>query len=477
MTPRAGFAVCALTFASVATAQAPGPQAPGPAAPPAAAPAPPSDAPPGSVVVPGQGGSIVITPGSTTTTFGPQDYVDPNAGLPSSSRPKVGDQQDGFDLNRPSSGSSVVYGEKGSSAIFGDGESGGVANARPPIPEIHLVRRGDTLWDLCDRYYSNPWQWPRVWSYNPQVANPHWIYPGDQLRMLGPGGEGALSMYERLGPGGGSGKGAGGAGGGKGLTNRRPRIAPNTVILRDQGFIGDPDADNWGEVAGSMDEQMMLSEGNRVYLLVKQGKTVKPKDELTLYRSVRQPDKVKGARKPPGEIVAILGTVRVEKFDSSSRVATARIVESLDIIERGARVGPVRRRFDVVPPLPNTATVKARVLTSLYPHVYMAQEQVVFLDRGSEDGLKPGNRLLIVRRGDTWRTTLEQSTRDRVRMDSPENAEVEKTPLPGEQDKFPEESVAELRVLRAEKFSSLALVTQSKREIVPGDLAVARPGL
>jgi hypothetical protein len=296
--------------------------------------------------------------------------------------------------------------------------------------------------------------------------------------MLGADGAGSLSMYEKLGPGAGarSANGAGRGGAGKGLGNGRSGMAPNTIVLRDQGFIGDPDADNWGEVAGSMDEQMMLVQGNRVYLLLKEGRTVKPKDELTLYRSVRQPDKVKGARKPPGEIVAILGTVRVEKYDSSSRIATARIVESLDVIERGTRVGPVRRRFDVVPPLPNTANVRARVLTSLYPHVYMAQEQVLFLDRGSDDGLRPGNRLLVVRRGDTWRTTLENSSRDRVRMDSPENAEVERTPLPGEQEKFPEESVAELRVLRVDKFSSLALVTQSRREILPGDLAVARPG-
>jgi hypothetical protein len=429
-------------------------------------------------VVPGQGGSIVITPGTTTTTYGAPDYVDPNAGLPSSSRPKLGDERDSFDLKGPRAGSTVVFGDKGAGAILGDGESGGVTSARPAIPELHLVRRGDTLWDLCDRYYSNPWQWPRVWGYNPQITNPHWIYPGDQIRMLGPGGGSTLSLYEKLGPGAGAraGNGSGSGGSGKGAGGRRAGIAPSTVILRDQGFIGDPDADNWGEVAGSTDEQMMLTEGNRVYVLVKEGRTVKPKDELTLYRSVRQPDKVKGARKPPGEIVAILGTVRVEKFDSKSRIATARIVESIDVIERGAHVGPVRRRFDVVPPLPNTKSVRARVLTSLYPHVYMSQEQVVFLDRGSEDGLKPGNRLLIVRRGDTWRSTLENSTRDRVRMDSPENAEIERTPLPGDQDKFPEESVAELRVLRADKFSSLALVTQSRREIIPGDLAVARPG-
>jgi hypothetical protein len=469
--------------ANVALAQAPGPQAPAPAAPPAAPPpaAPAPGGPPGSVIIPGQGGSVIITPG-TSTTVGPPAAVDPNSSLPSSSRPKLGDERDGFDLNQPSSGGGgVVFGNKGASAVTGEsGVSGG--GARPVVPEIHLVRRGDTLWDLCDHYYSNPWQWPRVWSYNPQVANPHWIYPGDQIRMLGPGGAGGgASIYERLGRGGpgGAGKGSGAGGGGSGIgrgSKGGGRIAPNTVILRDQGFIGDPEKDNWGEVAGSQDEQMMLTDGNRVYLLMKSGKTVKPKDELTLYRSVRQPSKVKGARKPPGEIVAVLGTVRIESFDPNTRIAKGSIVESIDVIERGAKVGPVGRRFEIAPPLPSQANVQARVLTSLYPHLYVAQNQVVFIDRGSEDGLRVGNRLLVVRRGDTWRATLENATRDRVRMDSPENAEVEKTPLVGEQDKFPEEAVAELRVLRADKWSSLALVTQSRREVVSGDLAVTRKG-
>jgi hypothetical protein len=423
---------------------------------------------------------VILTPGETTTYEAPQGGADPNAGLPSSSRPKVGDERDGFDFGNRGGGSPVVYGDKGSAGVISEG--GAPSAARPTvIPEIHLVRRGDTLWDLCDHYYANPWGWPKVWSYNPQVTNPHWIYPGDQLRMLGPGGARVLSVYEKFGAGGGSrggagagsgaGKGAGGARGGRG------GVPANTVILRDQGFIGDPDADNWGEVAGSNEEQMMLSEGNRVYVVVKPGKTVKPKDELTLYRTVRQPDNVKGARKPPGQIVAVLGTVRVESFDPKTRVAKGRITESVDVIERGARIGPVRRKFDVVPPLPATAHVKARVLTSLYPLVYVAQEQVVFLDRGTEDGLKAGNRLVILRRGDTWRQTLgSKAARDRMIVDSPGNAEVERTPLPGEPEKFPDEAVAELRVLRAEKFSSIALVTQSRREVVAGDLAVARPG-
>src|SRR5262249_13197606 len=53
-----------------------------------------------------------------------------------------------------------------------------------PTPELHVVRSGDTLWDICFYYFNDPWQWPKVWSYNPQITNPHWIYPGDLVRLV-----------------------------------------------------------------------------------------------------------------------------------------------------------------------------------------------------------------------------------------------------------------------------------------------------
>jgi hypothetical protein len=142
-------------------------------------------------------------------------------------------------------------------------------------------------------------------------------------------------------------------------------------------------------------------------------------------------------------------------------------------------VGPVGRRFDVIPPRSNTVDLKGRVLTSIYPHVYMGQHQIAFIDRGSEDGLVPGNRLFVVRRGDTWRRSLKYTTRmgrDRLRQDVPENVEYEATPLEGKDNEFPEEIVGELRVLRTEKYSSVTVVTEAQREIVSGDRVIARKG-
>lgn len=426
----------------------------------------PSAPPAAATPVPAEGSHVVVTPGQTSTTtiyqpFGwPAPGTDINAELPSSARPINGDEQDGFDLAPSNSGSSVAHGDPGAPGILDEGSVSGSRTLGRP--SLHVVRRGDTLWGLSAQYFESPWEWPKLWRQNEQIRDPHWIYPGDQIRLNATAPIGSAAAALRA----------------PGIHRSRtgPSVPSGAVYLREQGFIGDPERDVWGEIVGAVEEQMLLAAGNHVYLVIEEGNAVKPGQELTVFRTVRQPEAVPGARKPPGRIVRVNGTVRIDAWSPKTRIARAVITESLDVIERGAKVGPVRRKFEIVEARANKKKVEARVLTSFYPHVYLAQNQIVFLDRGSSDGLEPGNTLVVMRRGDTWRKSLATSSsmmRDRLNMDSPERVEIEKTPLVGNESKFPPEAVAELRVLRTEPKSSVALVVHARRELVPGDRAIA----
>lgn len=427
----------------------------------------------------GSTGAVMSTGSSTpssTTVFMPPYGVpfgsgrDPNADLPSSSRPSsnTGTSSDSFDLGQSKGSGDVFHGGKGAVAITGKTRAPAMA-----VPEIYTIRKGDTLWDISDHYLDNPWQWPKLWSYNPDIRNPNWIYPGDRLRLRR-GGE-ALAAPGAPGATG----GAGGLGSGKKLLSNTGTITGETLFLRDEAFIGDPAKDTWGEVVGAEQEQMMLSRGNRVYLDIRSGVEPQIGQELTIFEALRKPPAVDGARTPPGEIVRIKGSVKVITYDDKTRIAMGEITEATDAIERGAKVGEIEREYRAITPTVANKTVWTRVLTSIHPHVYMGQHQLVFLDKGSDDGLALGNRLLVVRRGDSWRKSLattKSTARDTLYIDSTEPAHVRTTTLRRDDKDFPDEIIAELRVLQVSQFSATAVIVETKKEIVVGDLAVAREG-
>ncbi|WP_335924203.1 LysM domain-containing protein [Shewanella indica] len=55
---------------------------------------------------------------------------------------------------------------------------------KPGHPDTYVVKKGDTLWDISALFLKDPWRWPKLWGANPQIANPHLIYPGDRLTLV-----------------------------------------------------------------------------------------------------------------------------------------------------------------------------------------------------------------------------------------------------------------------------------------------------
>jgi hypothetical protein len=376
-------------------------------------------------------------------------------------RPYVGDSaKDGFDLAPAATGAGTARGNENAPAVLDSKEqpAGG-------IPPVHTVRRGDTLWDICNRYFNNPWEWPRIWGYNPELSNPHWIYPGDQIRMEGPGGIGP-AVLDR-----------GGKGGLGGFVGRRSTVPKTTVFLRDTGYIDDEVKDVWGTVGGSPDDQMLLTQGDNAYLELAKGHDVSPGQELTVFQPLR---KVSGAD-AKGTIVSILGTAKVESWDPKNRVARAQLTESLNVIERGAKIGPVGRRFDIVAPVRNEVELQAHVIAAMYPHALFGQNQVVFIDKGGKDGLVAGNRLFAIVQGDAYGQTLKGASTfatSQVHYDADRPATIAPNPAATGHDdsKYPREVIGEIRVLRTRDHTAACLVIDYAREFETGQLFVARKG-
>ena len=322
-----------------------------------------------------------------------------------------------------------------------DYEGGGgvsVAPGGPPaeVPDTHVVQKGDTLWDLSSRYYGNAWGWPKMWSYNPQITNPHWIYPGDVIRLLPPGGGPA--------PGPAAAKGE--------STLPTSRIigrakGPTGVFLRQTGFVEPGELAQAGKIVGSKEEKLMLGTLDEAYVQYKKDHPFQVGERYTIYKpteAVKHP--LTG--KYLGHMVEIFGEGEVRAV-TDGKIARLAIVDSVNPIERGFLVGPLKRQFKVVQPVADKVDLQGIVVGTLVPHELVGADNLVFVDKGKNDGVEIGNRFVVTRRGDGYEPLLSSGPMDDRR--------------------FPRENIGELLVVDLRDHIATCFMTRSTVEARIGD--------
>ncbi len=362
----------------------------------------------------------------------------------SSSRPILGNERDGFDLLPKSGGTGTVRGSENGNLIFGG--SRGLGPVR--IPNSHLVRKGDTLWDICDYYFRNPYEWPRIWALNPALKNPHWIEPGQNV-LLRKGGMTSDNVSAR-GP------------------QPGHKLNQKSLFLRDKTFVEEGQDFDWGKVEGAREERMFLSNGDEVYLRWSKDRVIEPGAEYSIFHEVK--------KTKFGQLVELQGQVKIDTVDSKNKLARGRLYGATLEIERGAHFGPVPRRFDMVEPVPNEVDREGTLFTALAPGVLYGQGQVVFVDLGEGSGLKPGNTLEVIRRGDGLHRTM-PSRSAALRLETGgDRRELQRIDRPEEPEKLKDEVVGTIRVLAVGKRTATCYALESTSELEAGERVIVRKG-
>jgi hypothetical protein len=161
---------------------------------------------------------------------------------------------------------------------------------------------------------------------------------------------------------------------------------------------------------------------------------------------------VKANGKDVGSYVKILGTVEVVSVKQDKR-ARAVIVDANQEIERGAKVGPLVKQYQNVPPVPPRVDAQGSIVAMLTKEQLIGQGEVVFVDLGKGSGVEVGNRMFVVRRGDA----LPPKSKSTIGQDDR---------------RFPARALGEVVVVEVGEKVSVALVTLAVQEMGVGDLVM-----
>ncbi|MGN6237308.1 LysM peptidoglycan-binding domain-containing protein [Dyella sp.] len=347
------------------------------------------------------------------------------------------------------------------------------AQLRASHPDTYTVRRGDTLWDISAKFLSKPWLWPEIWQANPQVQNPHLIYPGDVLNLSFINGP-----TLKLEPGVHSGDEA------------VPAIPLSELgmFLKDMRVMKSEDVSSAPYVVGMEEARLRGTPGQNLYVRNLQAEPgqrwaiVRP---THVFRGFEQDDKndaeneivghtldadASMVRSPWSEDfrndghygrgddlgveVSVIGTAETLR---TGDVSTLLLLDSTMEIRKGDRVMPVDDHpYDAYfyPHAPKSVASHARVIAFADALDAAGKRQVVALSIGKQDGVENGQTYAVWQPGETIADDVAGNSWDRGT--SPHVT-------------LPEEFVGHVMVFRTFDRVSYGLIMDSLRPVHRGD--------
>ena len=318
-------------------------------------------------------------------------------------------------------------------------------------PQTYIVQEGDTLWDISSVFLRDPWYWPEIWFKNPQVENPHLIYPGDTLAIVYVGGERRVQLLSR----GADGSVLSQTEGGLKVVKINPRVRSKSIDatipsipieqirhLIERPMIVDEETLNQSAyVLSSLDNHLINSINDKLY--VRKLDTSSGNGRYQIYRPNR----------PLYDPITneLLGYEALYVGESKLLLrgdpASVRVTNSEREILRNDRVMPIDNtnfERDFYPKPPSTE-VSGEIVALLDAISKSGAFQTIAINLGNRDGVESGNVLRIRRNGDIV----------------PDKAE----PDPEFTVKLPDEQIGMAMVIRSFEKMSYALIMEADMPI------------
>ncbi len=337
-----------------------------------------------------------------------------------------------------------------------------IADAAPVLastaPKSYIVQRGDTLWGLAAMFLKDPWLWPEIWYVNPEVSNPHRIYPGDTLRLangsdgktqvqLMPGTAARMGASTRLQP----------------LLRSDPLDGPIANIeynaiaafLSRPGIISKQQVDAAPYIVALRDNHMIAGAGNDVY--VKKLTAVAGERFKIMHVGTKLHDPHSG--RVLGYLTDFTGLAQVARAGDPARVTMSE--STRETLIGDVLVPDIGSIASDLFPHAATHAVDGRVLAVVNGVLLAGAYQIVAISGGSNEGIEPGHVLSVNEAG--------KSVDDHC-------ARIEGIGTCGHMRKehLPEEAAGTLLVFRTFDDMSYALVMSEINPLHVGDHVVAR---
>lgn len=268
-----------------------------------------------------------------------------------------------------------------------------VLKVREDHPLEHVVVKGDTLWDISAHFLRTPWRWPEIWKGNPQIKNPHLIYPGDIVRLVYIDGRPMLTVSGgrdiKLSPG--------------VRSYERNGAIPSIPIDVIRHFLADPlvleedELGTWPYIMSSKDEHLIASTGNTVYV-----RGMKEDQKEGRYSVYRKGNAYISTRDDEEEVLGYealyVADATVERLgDPASAVISSSNREVL-IGDRLISESEGEVDTDFIPKNP-AGDIEGKIISVIDGVSEIGQYQVVVMDVGERDGIEKGTVLGIYQSG------------------------------------------------------------------------------